>query len=162
MPTPKPAGGEALIRVKACALNHLDLWIRQGIPAYKVPLPHISGCDIAGVIEEIVPGVEDDHSQSFSPGQAVYVAPGVSCRRCDWCLAGKDNLCSSFKVLGAQVNGGYAEFVVVPSRNVIPMPKGLTFEQAAAFPLVFLTAWHMVFGLARLQPGGDGFGPGSR
>lgn len=159
---PEVGPGEALVRVKACALNHLDIWIRQGIPAYQVPLPHISGCDVAGIVEhmtESIPGV--------MVGQPVFVAPGLSCWRCERCLAGRDNLCPSFHVLGAQVDGGYAEFVKVPIVNLLPIPQGLTFEQAAAFPLVSLTAWHMLFGLAKLRPGetalvmGAGSGVGS-
>jgi len=151
VPIPEVGRGEVLVRVKACALNHLDLWIRHGIPAYRIALPHISGCDIAGVIEQ----VGDDEGRSsdeWAPGQAVIISPGLSCWSCPWCLAGKDNLCPSFKILGAQVHGGYAEFVSVPRINVLPIPPALTFEQAAAFPLVSVTAWHMVRTLANLQP----------
>ena len=151
VPIPEIGRGEVLVRVKACALNHLDLWIRQGIPAYRISLPHISGCDIAGVIEQ----VEDDAEHSsydLAVGQAVVISPGLSCWSCPCCLAGKDNLCPSFKILGAHVDGGYAEFVSVPRINVLPIPPVLTFEQAAAFPLVSVTAWHMVRTLANLQP----------
>ncbi len=151
-----------LVRVKACALNHLDIWIRQGIPAYHIPLPHISGCDVAGVVEQV--GAEVDGP---SVGTAVLVSPGLSCWRCDWCLAGRDNLCPSYKILGAHVDGGYAELVAVPAVNAIPIPGTLTFEEAAAFPLVAVTAWHMVFALAGVKPGesvlvmGAGSGVGS-
>ncbi|HEV8539925.1 MAG TPA: zinc-binding dehydrogenase [Nitrospiraceae bacterium] len=163
---PKPSAGEVLVRVKACALNHLDIWIRQGIPAYRIPLPHISGCDIAGIVEQIGPAVggpavsgpragSDSQNLGFAVGDRVFVSPGLSCWRCRYCLSGRDNLCPEFKILGAHVNGGYAELVAVPAVNIIPIPGDLPFEQAAAFPLVSVTAWHMLFTLADLQPGED-------
>jgi len=142
--------GDALIRVKACALNHLDLWIRQGIPAFQVPLPHIGGCDVAGFVEQV--GAD---AAGLSPGASVLVVPGLSCWRCEFCLGGRDNLCISYRILGAQVDGGMAEFVKVPAINVIPISNALSFEQAAAFPLTAVTAWHMLFGLAKLQPSED-------
>ncbi|MBI5777506.1 MAG: alcohol dehydrogenase catalytic domain-containing protein, partial [Nitrospirae bacterium] len=126
-PTIKP--DEVLVRVKACALNHLDIWVRQGIPAYQIPLPHISGCDVAGQIERVGSQVK-----GVKVGQKVFVYPGLNCGTCDECKAGHDNLCPSFGVLGAKTDGGYAEFVAVPGRNVIPIPSSLTFEQAAALP----------------------------
>ncbi len=151
-----------LVRVKACALNHLDIWIRQGIPSYSIPLPHISGCDVAGVVEKI-----GDRVTGMTAGTRVAVSPGLSCWRCHFCLAGRDNLCPSYKILGAQVDGGYAEFVAVPAVNALPISDSLTFEHAAAFPLVSVTAWHMLFTLAALKPGetvlimGAGSGVGS-
>lgn len=148
VPTPGP--GEVLVRVKACALNHLDIWIRQGIPAFNVPLPHIGGCDVAGLVER----VEGDGS-GLKPGDRVFVAPGLSCWRCEFCLSGRDNLCLSYRILGAQVDGGMAEYVKAPAINVIPIPGALSFEQAAAFPLTAVTVWHMLFGLAKLQPAED-------
>lgn len=147
---PRIRAREVLVRVKACALNHLDIWIRQGIPSYHVPLPHISGSDIAGVVEEIGTEVTD-----VKVGQPVFVSPGLSCWRCDMCLSGRDNMCRTYQIIGAQVQGGYAEFVKVPAVNVIPIPSGLSFEEAAAFPLVSVTAWHMLFSLAGLRPGED-------
>jgi NADPH:quinone reductase-like Zn-dependent oxidoreductase len=162
MADPRIAPQEVLVRVKACALNHLDIWIRQGIPAYKIPLPHISGCDVAGVVAQV--GAE---VTGLSVGDRVFVSPGLSCWRCEWCLAGRDNQCPSFTVLGAQVDGGYAELVKVSDVNVLPIPGDLPFEQAAAFPLVSVTAWHMLFTLAGLRPGetvlvmGAGSGVGS-
>ena len=147
---PSLSAGQVRVRVKACALNHLDIWIRQGIPAFPVPLPHIGGCDVAGVVER----VSNDVTGS-TPGDRVFIAPGLSCWRCEFCLSGRDNLCLSYQILGAQVNGGMAEFVTVPAVNVIPIPGGLSFEQAAAFPLTAVTAWHMLFGLAKLQPAED-------
>ena len=161
-PDPQIKPDEVLVRVKACALNHLDIWIRQGIPAYQIPLPHISGCDIAGQIERVGSQVK-----GVKVGQKVFVFPGLNCGTCDECKAGHDNLCPSFGVLGAKTDGGYAEFVAVPGRNVIAIPGSLTFEQAAAFPLVSVTAWHMVVTLAGLKSGetalimGAGSGVGS-
>src|SRR5436853_2155338 len=149
-PEPKPEPGEILVRVKACALNHLDIWIRQGIPAFAVPLPHIGGCDVAGIVERV--GTEGGGSV---PGDRIFIAPGLSCWRCEFCLSGRDNLCLSYRILGAQVDGGMAEFVTVPAINVIPIPGNLSFEQAAAFPLTAMTAWHMLFGRAKLQPAED-------
>lgn len=162
VPDPEVGPGEALVRVKACALNHLDIWIRQGISSYHVPLPHISGSDVSGVVEQL-----NDGGSSLSVGQRVFVSPGLSCWRCPDCLGGRENLCQDFHVLGAKVKGGYAEFVKVPIVNVMPIPADLSFEQAAAFPLVSVTAWHMIFGLAKLRPGetmlvvGAGSGVGS-
>jgi NADPH:quinone reductase-like Zn-dependent oxidoreductase len=160
MPTIEPE--EVLIKVKACALNHLDIWIRQGNPAYPMPLPHISGADVAGVVEQVGAQVEN-----VTVGQGVFVSPGISCWRCDACLAGRDNVCRSYGLLGAMVPGGYAEYVKVPFRNVLPIPGNLTFEQAAAFPLVSITASHMLFALAQIEHGetvlimGAGSGVGS-
>ena len=163
VPVPVPQAGEVLVRVRACALNHLDIWIRQGIPNYPITLPHVSGCDVSGVVERIGEAVQSP----FSIGQPVVVSPGISCWQCECCLAGRDNFCPTYRLVGAQVDGGYAEFVTVPAVNLLPMPAGLTVEQAAAYPLVSVTAWHMVKTLANVQPGetvlvmGAGSGVGS-
>jgi len=149
-PLPTVGPGDVLVRVKACALNHLDIWIREGIPAFTVPLPHIGGSDVAGIVERVGAGVT-----GVGLGDRVFVAPGLSCWACEFCLSGRDNLCTSYHILGTRVNGGMAEFVVVPAVNVLPIPPGLSFEQAAAFPLTAVTAWHMLFGLARLRPAED-------
>src|SRR5256712_2368728 len=149
-PEPKPDPNEILVRVKACALNHLDIWIRQGIPALQVPLPHIGGCDVAGLVGRV-----GGEGTGLKPGDRVFIAPGLSCWRCEFCLRGQDNLWTTYRILGSQVDGGLAEFVKVPALTVIPIPGSLSFEQAAAFPLTAVTAWHMLFGLARLQPAED-------
>lgn len=149
-PVPSLEPREVLVRVNACALNRLDMWIRQGIPAFQVPLPHIGGCDVAGVVEQVA-----EEGAGLKPGDRVLVAPGLSCWRCEFCLSGRDNLCVAYRILGAQVDGGMAEFVKVPAINVIPIPGALSFEEAAAFPLTAVTAWHMLFGLAKLQPAED-------
>ena len=162
VPTPVIGPEDVLVRVKACALNHLDIWIRQGNPAYPMPLPHISGSDVAGLVEQVGSMVD-----RVTVGHRVLVAPGISCWKCEPCLAGRDNFCRSYGLLGAMTHGGYAEFVKVPFRNVLPIPGNLTFEQAAAFPLVSVTASHMLFALACLQHGetvlvmGAGSGVGS-
>ncbi|MDH4187104.1 MAG: zinc-binding dehydrogenase [Nitrospira sp.] len=162
VPIPAVEPEEVLVRVKACALNHLDVWLRQGIPGYQMPLPHISGCDVAGTVESL-----GTQAQGFSVGDPVLVSPGISCWNCDQCLAGRDNFCETFGILGAKRPGGYAEYVSVPVRNLLPISGSLTFEQAAAFPLVSVTASHMLFALAGLQHGetvlimGGGSGVGS-
>ncbi len=148
LPIPTVGSEDVLVRVKACALNHLDIWIRQGIPAYPIPLPHVSGCDAAGIVEEVGNQVD-----VVTVGQRVFLSPGISCWKCEQCLAGRDNLCRSYGLVGAMTHGGYAEYVKVPFRNVLPVPEHLTFEQAAAFPLVSVTASHMLFALAGLQHG---------
>lgn len=148
VPTPVPGPGEVLIRVHACSVNHLDLWIRQGLPAYQMALPHISGCDVAGVVEQTGPGVT-----GVPVGSPVIIAPGVSCFHCAACYAGDDNLCQSYGIFGAKTDGGYAQFAKARARDVLPLPMGLSMEAAAAFPLVFLTAWHMLMTRARLRVG---------
>jgi NADPH:quinone reductase-like Zn-dependent oxidoreductase len=139
VPDPVAAAGEVVIRVKACALNHVDLWILKGIPAYPVDLPHVLGADIAGTVESIGPGVN-----GIQVGQPVVVAPGISCFECAFCKAGQDNLCVTYALVGGKHWGGYAEKVKVPAGNVVAIPDSLAFEEAAAFPLSFVTAWHML------------------
>lgn len=148
LPMPQIGPQEVLIRVKACALNHLDIWIRQGSPAYSLSLPHVGGSDVSGIVEQVGSQVE-----GISIGTRVFVSPGISCWECESCLAGRDNMCRSYHLLGAKTQGGYAEYVKVPFRNVLSIPENLTFEQAAAFPLVSVTASHMLFTLAGLQHG---------
>ncbi len=136
------------MRVRYCALNHLDLWVRNGIPAFKIPLPHVLGSDVSGEVAEVGPGVT-----AFKPGDRVIVAPGRSCRSCDRCLRGEDNLCAFFGVIGENAGpGGYAELLRVPETYLLPLPASLGFEQAAAFPLTFLTSWHMLMTLGRCGP----------
>jgi NADPH:quinone reductase-like Zn-dependent oxidoreductase len=141
---------EVLVRVRACALNHLDLWVRQGIPNVPIPLPHIPGSDIAGEVAQIGSEVT-----TVRVGQKVVLAPGVTCGKCAVCLAGLDNRCRQFTNLGYMIDGGCAEFVRAPEVNCLPYPENLSFEQAAAVPLVFQTAWHMLLVRAELQPGED-------
>lgn len=148
LPDPVPDADEVVVRVKACALNHVDLWVLKGGPAYPVQRPHVLGADIAGVIESVGSGVTD-----LKPGLRVVVAPGIHCGQCAPCREGYDNRCESYSILGAKFWGGYAEKVKVPARNILPIPESLAFEQAAAFPLTFLTAWHMLLTRAGLKSG---------
>src|SRR3989338_3520952 len=120
VPRPTPKAGEVAVRVKACSVNHLDVWIRQGIPAYQIALPHISGCDGAGVVETCGSGVTQVHV-----GQSVIVAPGLSCFQCEWCRAGQDNLCQSYGIIGAKTDGGYAECMVARASDLLPIPEGV-------------------------------------
>src|SRR5436190_221718 len=146
LPDPQPGPGEVLVRVRACALNHLDLWTRGGMPGRSVPFPHVLGNDIAGEIAGLGAGVS-----GFSAGQRVMLQPGTSCGRCAACLSGEDSFCRDYKLLGAHLPGGYAEYVRCPAANVIVLPDAIAFEDAAAFPLVFLTAWRMLVTRARLR-----------
>jgi len=141
---------QVLVRVRACALNHLDLFVRSGIPGMKFAMPHILGSDIAG--EVVAAG---DLCERVKPGMRVLLSPGLSCRQCEHCLTGNDNYCRRYTIFGLGVDGGNAELIAAPEYSVIPIPDDLPFEQAAAAPLVFLTAWHMLMGRARLQPGED-------
>jgi len=149
-PDPVARPGEILVRVRACALNHLDLWTRKGGAGRSPAFPHILGCDIAGEIEALPAPVD-----GLSVGQRVMLSPGTSCGRCRMCLAGEDSSCREYRIFGAQIHGGYAELVRAPMANVLPIPDAIAFESAAAFPLVFLTAWRMLVGRARLAPGED-------
>lgn len=149
-PHPAIRANEVLVRVRACALNHLDLWVRSGLPNVPIPLPHIPGSDIAGEIAEVGADVT-----SVRIDQKVVLAPGVSCGKCAACLAGLDNRCRQFSNLGYMIDGGCAEFVRCPEVNCLPYPENLSFEEAASIPLVFQTAWHMLVTRAQLQPGED-------
>ena len=150
VPDPVVNANEVLVRVKACALNHLDLWVRRGLPGVKIPLPHIPGSDVAGDVVEVGSGVT-----TVRPGQKVVLAPGVTCGKCPACISGQDNRCRSFTNLGYMIDGGCAEFVKVPEVNCLPYPENLSFTEAASIPLVFQTAWHMLLVRAELQPGED-------
>jgi len=146
-PDPSIGPQDVLVRVRACALNHLDLWIRRGLPGRPVPFPHILGSDISGEAAAVGENVKNAHV-----GDKVLLAPGISCGQCEQCLAGRDNFCKDYVLFGSTVHGGYAEFVKSPAANLIPLPENLSFEEAAAVPLVFLTAWHMLFHRAQLRP----------
>ena len=150
VPEPSIGASDVLVRVRACALNHLDLWMRGGLPNRPVQFPHILGSDISGEVAKIGESVKN-----VRVGEKVLLAPGVSCGACPQCLAGHDNFCKDYTLFGTTIPGGYAEFVKSPAANAIPIPGNLTFEEAAAIPLVFLTAWHMLFYRAHLQPAED-------
>lgn len=149
VPDPEPGAGEVLLRVRACALNHLDLWVRDGIPAYKIKPPHILGCDVSGEIVALGPAIREARV-----GQRVSVNPGRSCLKCPRCLAGEENLCSQYGIIGAQAGpGGYAELLSVPEQALLPLPESLSFEEGAAYPLTFLTAWRMLMTVGGCGPG---------
>jgi NADPH:quinone reductase-like Zn-dependent oxidoreductase len=150
IPEPGIKGNQVLVRVRACALNHLDLFVRAGIPGVKIPMPHILGSDIAGGIVEV-----GELCERVKPGWRVLLSPGLSCRQCEYCLSGQDNFCRRYTLLGYGVDGGNTELLAVPEYSAIQIPDTMSFEEAAAVPLVFLTAWHMLMARARLQPGED-------
>jgi NADPH:quinone reductase-like Zn-dependent oxidoreductase len=148
-PDPNAGPGEAIVRVRACALNHLDLWERRGLEHVSIPLPHISGSDVAG---EVV----SSSARAMPAGRRVMLQPGISCGHCVACLSGRDNECPAYEVLGyGRHPGGYAELVNVPAQNLIPIPDHVSFADAAAFPLTFVTAWHMLVTRAHVARGDD-------
>jgi NADPH:quinone reductase-like Zn-dependent oxidoreductase len=146
LPAPEPGAGEVRLEVRAAALNHLDIFTRNGLPG--VPLPMIPGGDGAGVVDRIGPGVS-----GVTPGDRVLIQPGLFCGACEHCRAGEQSLCVTYRILGEHVPGTFAEQVVVPARNAFPIPRGLSFAQAAAFPLAYQTAWRMVVGRAAVRAG---------
>jgi NADPH:quinone reductase-like Zn-dependent oxidoreductase len=146
LPDAKPRKDQVMVRVRACSLNHLDIWVRKGLPG--VNLPHILGSDIAGEIVEV-----GEYVAGFKAGQRVLLAPMLFCNHCTKCVAGLQNQCREFAVLGNGVDGGNCELVLVPAVSVIPIPESLEFDQAASVPLVFLTAWHMLVRRAGIRPG---------
>ena len=148
LPMPEPKAREVRIRIKAVALNHLDLWARKGWPGLMLEFPHVLGSDIAGVVDAVGAELTD-----VKPGLEVVVNPGLSCGVCERCLRGEDNLCRSYRIIGEHVRGGYAEYVCVPRQNLLPKPKNLSFEEAACVPLTFLTAWTMLIRRAQLVAG---------
>ncbi|HEV2226907.1 MAG TPA: zinc-binding dehydrogenase [Nitrososphaerales archaeon] len=147
-PDPAPNADEALVKVKACALNHLDIWARNGLPNVEITMPHISGSDMAGVVEWVPP-----EEKELQKGDEVIVNPGMGCGRCYRCLSGKDNQCRYYTITGYGVDGGYAELVKVRRTHLLKKPEGMTFEEAASFPLVFETAYHMLVTKALVGPG---------
>ena len=148
LPDPQPQPGEVVVRVKAAAMNHLDIWVRIGWPGLKLAFPHVLGSDVSGVVEAVGAGVS-----GVKVGDEVVVNPSLGCGRCEPCLSGRENLCRRFSILGEHVSGGMAEKLAVPARNVLPKPANLSFEQAAAVPLTFMTAWHALVARAQLRLG---------
>jgi NADPH:quinone reductase-like Zn-dependent oxidoreductase len=154
VPTPEPGPGEVQVRVTAAALNHIDLWLRQGLPALPIALPHVSGSDVCGVVAALGPGVKA--MPGALEGDRVLINPGLSCGRCTACLDGRDNFCPDYRLLGEQTWGGQAELVVVPAQNIVPAPRDrLRFDDAelASIPIAFITAWQMLVDRARIQQG---------
>jgi len=160
VPDVRPREDQVLVRVRACALNHLDLWVRKGLPGVK--LPHINGSDMAGDVVEA-----GSYVSGVKRGARVLLAPMTFCNHCAQCTAGQQSFCREFTVLGYLNDGGNAEYIAVPEVNVIPIPDSLSYDQAASVPLVFLTAWHMLVTRARIKAGdtvlvlGGGSGVGS-
>ncbi len=149
VPDPVPGPGEVVVRVRAVAMNHLDLWIRRGVPGAPFHLPAITGADVSGVVHAAGPGADD-----LPPGTEVMVAPGISCGVCARCVGGADHLCGSYGILGESCDGGMAELVKVPRANLVLKPERLSHAEAAAMSLTFLTSWHMLIARAELR-GGD-------
>ncbi len=147
MADPSCGNQDVLVQMKASSINHLDVWVRQGIPGWKVSLPLIPGSDGAGVIAGKGEGIKD-----LTVGDKVMIIPNVSCGNCEFCVNGDDNLCNEYGIIGETCNGCDAELAVFHRRNVIPIPKNLTYEEAAAIPLVFMTAWHMLVTKAQVKP----------
>lgn len=151
VPVPTPGPGEVQVRVTATALNHIDLWLRNGLPAIPVALPHVSGGDVCGAVSALGAGV-----RGVNEGERVVLNPGLSCGRCQACLSGRDNLCPDYRLLGEQTWGGQAEYVVVPAANLVPAPRAavpLDDAELAALPIAFITAWQMLVDRARIQQG---------
>ena len=147
VPDPIRRHGEVRVAVRACALNHMDLWARRGLPGFTFPLPLVPGCDVAGVVLEV------DDGDTLKPGDEVVLQPGTSCGACARCVSGDDHLCHDYGILGETRDGGCAEQIVVPRPNILPKPANLTFPEAAAYPLTFLTAWHMLVDRVAIRPG---------
>jgi len=150
LPKPVPGFGQALIRVKAAALNHLDIWVRRGRPGLTLQGPHVLGSDASGILDAFGPGCE---SHPLKPGAEIVVNPGVSCMQCEFCLRGMHSECPTFRIIGFQNQGVYAEYTVVPAVNLFPKPSPLSWEEAAALPLSHITAWRMLFERARVLAG---------
>lgn len=145
---PEPGPRQVLVRVRAVALNHIDIWARRGLPHVRYEFPHRLGADIAGEVEALGPG-----AVGAKVGDKVVINPGISCGACERCLLGEDALCRSYRILGENTQGGYSRHIVVPDANLLPMPAGRSFEEAAAIPLCFLTAWQMVVRKGAVRPG---------
>jgi NADPH:quinone reductase-like Zn-dependent oxidoreductase len=148
IPAPEPGPGEVLVRLEVAALNHLDLWVRQGWPGIRLDYPHIPGADGAGVIAGLGAGVSD-----WQVGDRVVINSNLSCGHCQACIAGLDNRCEAWELLGETRRGTYAEYVVIPATNVYPIPDGFSAQMAAAAALVYHTAWHSLIQRGQLKPG---------
>jgi NADPH:quinone reductase-like Zn-dependent oxidoreductase len=151
VPAPEPGPGEVQVRVAAAAINHIDLWLRQGLPSMRVPLPHVLGGDACGTVSALGAG-----ARGVAEGDRVLINPGISCGHCPACLSGRDNLCPEYRLLGEQSWGAQAEYVVVPAANLVPVPRAtvpLDDTELAALPIVFITAWHMLVERAQIRQG---------
>lgn len=149
VPRPTPGPGEVLVKVEAVGMNHLDLWVRRGLPI-ETTMPHIGGSDVAGTVVELGPG-----SEGVEIGERVVVNPSLSCGHCRYCVRCEEPLCLSYRILGEHTNGGMAEFVAVPAANVYRIPEGYSSIDAAGLPISYQTAWRALVGRAKLRPGED-------
>lgn len=147
-PVPEPGPGQVRVRLRAVGVNHLDTWVRRGVPGHAFPLPLTLGSDGAGVVDARGAG-----AIGCREGDEVVILPGVSCGVCEPCQTGLDQLCASYHILGESLDGTAAEFAIVPAANVAPKPRQLPFEAAASICLVFQTAWHMLVRRAELRAG---------
>ena len=145
---PVPGAGEAVVRVSACALNHVDMLLLDGRYPPPEGLPHVNGCEVTGTVEATGAGVA-----GLTKGQRVIVFPGFSCGTCEFCLRGERTVCLRYGYLGAAKDGGYAELVKAPAANLLPLPEAVSFEAGAAVPLAMLTSWHALIAQANLRPG---------
>ena len=150
VPAPVPASGQVLIEIKATSVNHLDIFLRRGLPDIKMALPKIIGSDAAGIVREV--GTE---VTGLKLGQRVTINPGISCGHCEFCAAGFGSQCVSYSIVGEHRDGAYAQLLTVPAHVVLPIPDFLSFEEAAAAPLVFTTAWSMMISKGNIRPGED-------
>lgn len=148
LPEPQPIPGEVVVNVKAAALNHLDIWMRKGRAGVSLPMPHVLGSDAAGTVHAVGEGVS-----GWKPGDEVVVNPGLDCGQCEFCLRGQHSECAAFTIVGMGRPGTFAEFVRVPARNLQPRPLHLSWEEAAALPLAYLTAWRMLIAQGGLRAG---------
>jgi NADPH:quinone reductase-like Zn-dependent oxidoreductase len=147
IPDPSPQQGEALIKIKAAALNHLDIWVRKGWKGLNVEMPHITGSDISGEIVSV------NGASEYKPGTRVIIHPGVNTTEDEWTRRGEDSVSPGYRIIGEQLRGGLAEYITVPIKNVFRMPEACTFEQAAAPILVGTTVWRMLLKQAKLMAG---------
>jgi NADPH:quinone reductase-like Zn-dependent oxidoreductase len=150
LPEPEVRPGTVKVAVRAASLNHIDLWLRRGLPGITIPFPHVPGCDAAGVVVELGEG-----ATGLEVGERVVMNPSISCGRCEFCVRGDATLCTSYQLVGETVSGTCCEYIVIPAQNAIPIPDHLSFEDAASIPMVFVTAWRMLITRARLRAGED-------
>lgn len=156
LPDPELQPGQALVRVRAAALNRVDKWVRDGWPGIKLALPHILGSDGAGEVVAVAPAIGPglgSEQPSFQPGTRVVINTSLGCGECPACVAGQDNVCARWELMGETVNGTNAELLVVPLRQLLALPDGFAYEQAAAAALVFQTAWHSLITRGHVRPG---------
>lgn len=149
-PNPVTRPGTVKLAVHASSLNHIDVFLRGGLPGISIPLPHIPGCDASGVVREVGEGVSN-----VKPGDRVLMNPSIVCGKCEFCLRGDATLCIKYQLVGETMSGTCCEEIVIPAENAIPIPDSMAFVDAASIPLVFTTAWRMLITRGRLRAGED-------